>query len=174
MKKVLVLILGLVFLTACRQETEKTAFVDLNKVVEEFDLMKKVKEDFNKKEEAFNKKYDSLALAWQQKYQSFAAKANRMSQAKAQKRYEALMAEQQQITMMQQQEAQKLQEELEKASEKASGKLKEFMKEYGKKHHYTYIFSRSELAGIAYGKEEKDITEAFIKALNESVKDTTE
>ena len=173
MKKIAILFLAVLFSVSC-QKTEKTAFIDLNKVVEEFDLMKKVKEDFNKKEEAFNKKYDSLSLAWQQKYQSFAAKANSMNQRKAQKRYEELMAEQQQITLSQQQEARKLQEELEKASEKASEKLKEFMKEYGEKNQYTYIFSRSELAGIAYAKAEKDITETFIKALNESVKDKAE
>ncbi len=170
MKNALVILLGLIMTLSSCQKTEKTAFIDLDKVVEEYQLMNRIKEDFKAKEDAFNKKFDSIARNFQQKVQNFQAKANRMNQAKAQKQYEQLMMEQQSIQMAQQQEAQKLQEELEKAMEEASDKLKDFIKDYGKKNDYTYIFSRSELAGIAYGKDEKDITDELIDALNETVK----
>ena len=152
-------------MSGCQQQ-EKTAFIDLNKVVEEYKEMKKIKEDFDAKQEAYAKKYDSLNLALQKKYQDFLARSQRMNPKKAQEEYNALAAEQQNIQLLQQRDLQQLQEEFDKATKEATDKLKAFTEKYGEQNGYTYIFSRTELSGVAYGKKEKDITEAFIQALN--------
>ncbi len=168
---IIILVALLLGLSSC-EKAEKTAFIDLNKVVEEYNVMKNIKEEFKAKEEAFNKKYDSIGRAFQQEYQKFLAKAGRMNPKKAQKLYDEFMAEQQRIGLQQQQEAQQLQQEFEKASEEASEKLKKFIEEYGKSHNFTYIFSRTELSGVAYGKEDKDITDELLDALNNSSGET--
>ncbi len=156
----------LLFIIVSCQKPEKTAYIDMNKVAEEYNEMKKVKEEFEAKQNELNRKYDSLAMAFQQKYQAFLAKANKMRQKKAQEKYNELMAEQQNIQLLQQRDYQQLQADFDKATEEVSQKLKDFIEKYGQENGYTYIFSRSELAGIAYGKKEKDITEKFIEALN--------
>jgi outer membrane protein len=166
MKKIFFLWIGLGLLTACRNQVEKTAFVDMNRVVEEYKEMKKIKEEFQSKQMAFQKKYDSLATAFQSEYQEFARKANKMNQARAQEKYNALMAKQQQIGVQQQNEYQQLQADFDKATKEAMDKLKDFLRKFGKEQGYTYIFSKSELTGVAYGDESKDITDAFLKVLN--------
>ncbi|NPA42869.1 MAG: OmpH family outer membrane protein [Chlorobi bacterium] len=171
MKKILLLPLILWMAVACRQpEPEKTAYIDLNEVVKEYKLMKDIQKEFEAKQEAFTRKYDSLGLALQQQWQEFQQKSRRMSPKKAEQEYNRLLAEQQNLQLLQQQEFNRLQEDFNRASQEATDKLKAFVEEYGKTHGYTYIFSRSELAGVAYGKEEKNITKEFIEALNAAEK----
>jgi len=155
---------------ACNGPKEKTAYIDLNKVVEEYDAMKNIKKEFDEKQAAYTKKYDSLALAFQQKYQDFLKRSKRMNPRKAQEEYNALAAEQQNIQLLQQRDLQQLQEEFDKKTREATDKLKDFIRQFGEQNGYTYIFSQSELAGVAYGKKEKNITDEFIKALNAQLK----
>jgi len=163
------MILGVVLLVmnACRQpQTEKTGFIDMQKLTENYNELNRLKEEFKQKEEAFQRKYDSIGKAFQQKYNNFLHRAQRMSKVKADKEYQQLMYEQQQIGLKQQQEYQQIQNEAQQKTKELLDKLDKFIADYGQSHGYIYIFSKNDFNGVLYGDATKNMTDEVLKALN--------
>ena len=50
-------------------------------------------------------------------------------------------------------------------------KVKDFVAEYGKTNGYTFILGKNEAGSVMFGKEDTDITEVIIEAINTSYKD---
>lgn len=169
MKKIIVALTTLVVFSSC-QEQDKIAFVDNAKVVKEFNKKKDFEAKFQTKIDAFNKKADSLDKAIQIEAQDFQARAQKMNQSKAEQEYQALRQKKQMQDYQLGNEEKMLQVEGQKEIDTLVKQVKAFVKDYGKKNGYTFILGANEAGSVMYGSEDKDITDAVIKALNGDTK----
>ncbi len=171
--KLYLITLGLILLSlsACKQNnTEKTAFADMQKLTDNYRKLQEAQKNFEAKQKDLKAKYDSIAASFQAKYRDFLSRAQKMSKARADKEYQQLALLQQQITLKQQQEAAALQQQADSVFKSMLDSLKTFIDKYGKDHGYTYIFGKQDLNGLLYGKPDKDITDDMLKALNGETK----
>lgn len=166
MKRIVLVIFATVLFVACKQD--KIAFIENSKVINEYKEKKALEDKFKQKAERFDKKTDSISKAFQMEAQAFDAASAKMSQKDAQTKYNELLQKRQFFQQQLQIEEQQLQSEGQKEMDSVVKKVKEFVKDYGKKNGYTYILGSNEAGSVLYGKEEKDITEEVLKALNES------
>ena len=165
MKKILLLLLSISFLTACQKE-EKTAFVKTETIFKEYKGIKDQEAVFKKKQEAFTKKYDSIVQAWRKEVVEFQQKASKMAPNKARQKDQELYQKQQIIQQMQQQESNKLTAEMQKQTDSIIKKVYDFFDEYGKKNGYKYIFGKNSAGAVMYGDAKMDITDEVLKALD--------
>jgi len=160
---------GIWMLMSCQNgQTEKTAYVDMMQLTENYQKLNDLKAEFKAKEDQFQKKYDSLNRALQVRYNDFLQRAQRMPKAKADKEYQQIMYAQQQLGMQQQQEYQQLQAQAQEKTKELLDGLQQFIEDYGKQHAYTYIFSKNDFNGVLYGDSTHDITQELTGALNGS------
>ena len=173
MKKIVVALVTLAFFTSC-QKQDKIAFVDNAKVVKEFNKKKNFEAKFQTKIDAFNKKADSLDKAIQMEAQAFQTRAQKMNQSKAEQEYQALVQKKQMQDYQLGNEEKLLKAEGQKEIDTLVKQVKAFVKDYGKKNGYTFILGANEAGSVMYGAEDKDITDAVIKALNGDSKEVEE
>ncbi len=166
MKKILIVICTAGLLVACQQN--KIAFIDNSKLINEYEVKKSLEEKYKLKAQSFDKKADSISKAFQIEAQAFDASAAKMSQKDAQNKYNELLQKRQFFQQQLQIEEKQLQTQGQKEMDSVVNKVKAFVKEYGKKNGYTYILGSNEAGSVLYGKEENDITEEVLKALNGS------
>ncbi|WP_242131004.1 OmpH family outer membrane protein [Aestuariivivens marinum] len=164
-----VLIITLAF-TACQKE-KKIGYVDNGVVINDYQEKKDIEAKYQTKEEAFNKKADSIGKAFQLEVQQTQLDARKSSQTKAQELMQGLQQKQQvlqqQIQFEQQQLAQAFQSEI----DSLIIKVKDFVKDYGKKNNYTYILGTSDAAAsVMYATEENNLTQVILDALNAEYK----
>jgi outer membrane protein len=165
MKKLVYVAFAIFAFTSCQQQ--KIGFIDNGKVINEYQEKKDIEEKYKVKDEAFKKRTDSIGQAFQVEAQGFQAKANKMSQKKAQETYEGLMQKQQMLQQQIQFEQQQITQAFQSEIDSIIVKVKDFVKDYGKTNGYTYILGTSEgAASVLYGKEENDLSQTIIDALN--------
>ncbi len=170
MKNILYVLAVMFALTSC-QKAAKIGFVDNGTVINDYQEKKDLETKFDKKEEDFRKKADSIGLAFQQEVQAAQKQAQRASQAKAQELMNGLQMKQQQLQQQMQAEQQALQLEFQSQIDSVINKVKTFVKDYGKTNGYTYILGTSEAAAtVMYGTDENDLTQTILSALNEAYK----
>lgn len=153
MKKLIIAVVALVTLASCNQQ--KTGYVDVAKVMEEYDAVKDMEKEVKAKSDAFQAKYEQIAAEMDAQI-----KAKKMSQTDAQNQG-------QQLQMAYQQEGQALQQETEAMQKKLIDDFKEFVKEYAKKNGYAFVLGSNESGNVLYGSEKADLTEKIIDAINE-------
>ena len=129
---------------------------------------------FQTKIDAFNKKADSLDKAIQMEAQAFQTRAQKMNQSKAEQEYQALVQKKQMQDYQLGNEEKLLKAEGQKEIDTLVKQVKAFVKDYGKKNGYTFILGANEAGSVMYGAEDKDITDAVIKALNGDSKEVEE
>jgi outer membrane protein len=160
--------------SACNLDHKGTftmAYFEMDSVAANFDLVKELKTEMEKKEGEINGEMERMASNMQQRYNSFQKQANAGAMTQAQSdaagrelkelddqmktRKQALDAEYSDYVMRRQNEI-KL-------------KIENFLKEYNEKHNYTYIVSYEQ--GLFYYKNPAyNITADVIKGLNEMAK----
>ena len=148
-------ILGVAFvlsLAAC-QQSQKIAYVDNSKLLDEYQEKKDLEAMLKGKINKYQLKRDSISQAFQVKAQAFEAQAKSLAPAVAQQK---LMVEEQAI-----------QEESRTKMDTLLKKVKSFIKDYGKQHDYDFILGANDGGSVHYGKADKDITADIVKALNE-------
>ena len=167
MKKTIYGILTILMVVSCKQD--KIAFVDNSYIINEYQERKDIESKFKTKIEKYNKKRDSIGKALQMEYQAFQLKSQSMSEKDAQAEYSNLMQKQQMLQQQFQMEEQQISKESQTEIDSLISKVKTFVKNHGKENNYTYIFGTSDAAsGVMYGKEENNISETILKALNEN------
>jgi len=117
--------------------------------------------------DALNQKRDSISRAFQVEVQTFQAKAESMSQKKAQEEGAVLQQRGQLIGQQLQQEEQLLQQQGQAEMDSVVSKVKKEIVSYGKANGYTYILGGGDGSNVLYGQDSKDITDAILKILNE-------
>ena len=170
MKKIFGVLAIALIIVSC-QEQQKIAFIDNAEVVNQYQKKVDFEKVFQAKIDVFNKKADSLEKAIQIEAQLFQAKAQKMSQRKAEEEYQALLQKKQMQDYQIQTEEQSLQAEGQKKIDSLIKEVKEFVKTYGEENKYSYILGANDAGSVMYGEETSDITQAVIDALNATVKD---
>ncbi|MFV0565006.1 MAG: OmpH family outer membrane protein [Flavobacteriaceae bacterium] len=170
MKNILYVLAFVFALTSC-QKPAKIGFVDNGTVINDYQEKKDLETKFEKKEEDFRKKADSIGRAFQQEVQAAQQQAQRASQAKAQELMNGLQMKQQQLQQQMQTEQQALQLEFQSQIDSVINKVKTFVKDYGKTNGYTFVLGTSDAAAtVMYGADEHDLTQTILSALNEAYK----
>ena len=167
MKNIALLIILSVGLFSCQQN--KTAYVSNTEIMDGFEKLKQTEENFTKEEAAMKARIDSLVAAsgYQELVQEYQSKQGQMPKAKEKELYDQIMQIQQRLGQQQQMTNQQFQQRKKAGMDSLVDTVKEFIKEYGKNNGYTYIYGSNESGNILYGKEDLDITDKIIKALNE-------
>ncbi|GAA3566344.1 OmpH family outer membrane protein [Snuella lapsa] len=170
MKYIFYAVATLFVLTSC-QQPQKIGYVNNSIVVNDFQKKKDLEEKFKGKDEAFQKRADSIGKAFQLEIQETQLKAQKSSQKKAQELMTGLQQKQQLLQQQMQFEQQQLQQAFQSEIDSIIIKVKDFVKNYGKTNGYTYILGTSDAAAtVLYGTEENDLTQIILDALNEEYK----
>lgn len=164
MKKII--LSGIVVMSLWSCQTDKTAYVDNSKLLQEYSKMKRTEEVFQAKNEALSAELDSTAQVFQQEVQLFQSQMNSMSQSQREAEQNKLMQRQQFLQQQQQQKSQALRTESDEAINEIIDDVKDYVADYGKKEGYTYIFGSNESANIMYAKKGLDLTETILSELN--------
>lgn len=158
-------------LFSCQQN--KTAYVSNTEIMNGFEKLKQTEADFTLEEEAMNARIDSLVAAsgYQELVQEYQSKQGQMPKAQEEELYNQIMQIQQRLGQQQQMTSQQFQQRKKSEMDSLVKTVKDFVKEYGKTNGYTYIYGANESGNILYGKEELDVTDDVIKALNDKFKE---
>lgn len=146
----------------------RMAYFEMDSVASNFDLVKEVKAELNKKEEDINRQIDALSKNLQQKYKYYQNQAESGSMTQVQ--MDAAGAD---IKKMDDDiKARKLQLDQEyndlmvRRQGEIKAKIEAFLKDYNKTKNYSYIISYEQ--GLFYFKDTAyNITADVVKGLNE-------
>ena len=167
MKKLILTGVALLALTAC---TDKVAFVDNSKLLNDYQEKKDIEAKLKGQISAYERKRDSISMAFQTAARAFDAQAKTLPQNVAQKKYNELMQKSQILQQHLQQEEQKIQMESQTQMDSLLSKVKKNIKEYGKQKGYTFILGANDGGSVLYGTEKKDITKEVTEYLNNQYK----
>ena len=167
MKKLILTGVALLALTAC---TDKVAFVDNSKLLNDYQEKKDIEANLKGQISAYERKRDSISMAFQTEARAFDAQAKTLPQNVAQKKYNELMQKSQILQQHLQQEEQKIQMESQTQMDSLLSKVKKNIKEYGKQKGYTFILGANDGGSVLYGTEKKDITKEVTEYLNNQYK----
>ena len=167
MKKLILTGVALLALTAC---TDKVAFVDNSKLLNDYQEKKDIEAKLIGQISAYERKRDSISMAFQTEARAFDAQAKTLPQNVAQKKYNELMQKSQILQQHLQQEEQKIQMESQTQMDSLLSKVKKNIKEYGKQKGYTFILGANDGGSVLYGTEKKDITKEVSEYLNNQYK----
>ncbi|WP_299213878.1 OmpH family outer membrane protein [uncultured Dokdonia sp.] len=155
-------------------QTEKTAYVDTEKIFKDYTELTDVKERFTKQNDAILSDLEVKIQAFEIKQKLYQKNGPSMDRKKQEERYNELSAEAQQLQQERQARLGKLQVESQGAIDSLITKVKDKVKEYGKTNGYTYIFGSNDAGSVMFGKEELDITDSVLEFLNASYKGSKE
>lgn len=175
MKKSIVAFAIAITLISCNKEeatstSEKTAYVDTVKLMDEYTESKDLQAKFKDKSEVMGRELELEIKKFQEEAQNFQKNAQANGQEWAQKKGAELQKKEQQLQYAQQAMGQQLQQEGAVERDSIVTKVRKYIKEYGKKNGYTYIYGTGDAANVLYAKDGLDITEKIVKELNDNYK----
>ncbi len=175
MKKSIVAFAIAITLFSCNKEesatsSEKTAYIDTVKLMEEYTESKDLQAKYKEKSEVMGKELEGEVRKFQQEAESFRANAQANGQEWAQRKGAELQKREQQLQYAQQAMGQQLQQESSVERDSIVTKVRKFIKNYGKKNGYTYIYGTGDASTVLYAKDGLDITEKIVKELNDNYK----
>ena len=162
MRRLSIILLIGIGAVSCNQE--KTAYVENEKVVEEYYKLENMRNKYNSKQEALKKEIDSLTAPFQKLYQEYMEKRQSLSDTERQQREQQLRQMQQQIRSKQNQQGRQIQQQRGKESDSL---IKVMENKIAEQKGYTYIFGSNQSSNILYGDKSKNITDDVIDMLNE-------
>lgn len=173
MKKLIIVAILAQTLISCQNQTPnasssdfKTAFVDTNKLIEEYTEAKDLDAKYKAKGEEMSRDLEAEIKKFQDEVKSFETNAKAYGQQWAQTKGQELQQKEQQLSYAQQALAQSLQQDGAKEMDSMVSSIKKFIADYGKEKGYDYIFATGDAVSILYGKESYDLTNEMIKLLN--------
>jgi len=166
MKKIAIVFLTIISLTACQQQ--KIGFVDNSVLINEYQERKDVEASLNTKIEAFKIRTDSLRSAFELEIKEAELKARTMSQSAIQTLSQELQQKEQRLSQRVQFEQQQIAQESQTLNDSIINRVKAFVQDYGKSNNYNYILGSNEAGSVLYGEEASDLTQEILKALNEN------
>lgn len=171
MKKIVLLAAIAISVMACNKSSEtagfKTAYVDTNKMMVDYNEAKEITDQFKTKGEVMGRELEVEAKKLKSEMDNFQKNAQINGQAWAQQNGSRLQQREQQLNYAQQAMLQQLQGEHGAKMDTIIKSVKEFIKEYGKKEGYDYIYGTGDAATVLYAKDSYDLTKTITKALND-------
>lgn len=172
MKKLGLLFTALILFVSC--QTEKTGYVDTEKLLTDYNELKEAKDRFTKENDEIQKGLEMRIKAYQIKEDLFRKNGPTMSRKKQEEKYNELTAEAQLLQQEQQTKVGQLQVASQATIDSLIKKVKDKVKSYGSANGYGYIFGSNDAGSVLYGKEELDLTETILKELNADYSATKE
>jgi len=166
MKKIAIVFLTIISLTACQQQ--KIGFVDNSVLINEYQERKDVEASLNTKIEAFKIRTDSLRSAFELEIKEAELKARTMSKSAIQTLSQELQQKEQRLSQRVQFEQQQIAQESQTLNDSIINRVKAFVQDYGKSNNYNYILGSNEAGSVLYGEEASDLTQEILKVLNEN------
>lgn len=164
MKKLGLLCTILLICVGC--QTEKTGYVDTEKLLTDYIELKETNERFTKQNDAIQGDLEMKIQAYQIKEDLFRKNGPSMSRKKQEEKYNELTAEAQQLQQERQSKLGKLQVESQAAIDSLITKVKDKVKAYGSANGYGYIYGSNDAGSVLYGKKELDLTTTILEELN--------
>jgi len=166
MKNLILPTLLVFFIMSC--QSDKTAFVDNNKIVENFDAMQDREEFYKKAEDSLKIRIEVMVAqsGYQDLVTQYQTQAEQMPESERKALYDKIMQLQQNLGQQQQFASQELQQRKGKELDSMVNIVKTFIKDYGKSNGYSYIFGSNDAGNILYGSEQKDLSDEIIAELN--------
>lgn len=166
LKKISLIAVVAISLISCQQE--KTAFVNNEKLIEEYQERKDIEDKYKVRVEALTSKKDSIGKGLQEEGMALQAKGANMSEAQQQELYGPYMQKRQMLQQQLQQEEQLMAQESQTEIDALLAKIDESIATYGAANGYTYIFGKNKVGSVLYGSEKNDITSAVLEELNKT------
>jgi len=168
MKNLFVIILTVCLFTSCEQQ--KIGYVDNGKLINEYQEKIDLEARLQTKINAFQKRTDSLRQSFQLEINEAEIEARNMSQENLQKLSQELQQKEQVLSQRVQFEQQQITQESQSTNDSLVNKVKNFVGNYGKTNGYSFILGSNEAGSVMFGKEESDITQVVLDALNSDYK----
>ena len=164
MKNFFVIILTVVLFTSCEQQ--KIGYVDNVKLINEYQEKVDLEARLQIKITAFQKRTDSLRQVFQLEINEAEIQARKMSQEDLQKLSQELQQKEQMLSQRVQFEQQQITQESQATNDSLVKKVKGFVNTYGKTNGYSFILGSNEAGSVMFGKEDSDLTQTLLDALN--------
>ena len=168
MKNLFVIILTVCLFTSCEQQ--KIGYVDNGKLINEYQEKIDLEARLQTKISAFQKRTDSLRQSFQLEINEAEIQARNMSQENLQKLSQELQQKEQVLSQRVQFEQQQITQESQSTNDSLVNKVKNFVGNYGKTNGYSFILGSNEAGSVMFGKEESNITQVVLDALNADYK----
>ena len=165
MKSIFKLLIIAILFSSC-QEQKKIGFVNNGDVLNEYQMKKDIEATYKVRNEVFQKRMDSIEKNFQVEVKAFQLAQSKMSQKKAQEKYNELGQINQQLTQQFQQDQAVLQQGFAKEMDSVVKKMNAFVKDYGKTNGFAFILGQNEAGSVIYGEEASDLTKTITDALN--------
>jgi len=170
MKKGILIAIVSVVLFSCQQE--KTAFVNNEKLIEEYQERIDIEAKYKVKVEALNKKKDSLDKSLQAEAMALQTKGESLSQEKQQELYGPFMQKRQFLQQQTQQEERTMAQQSQGEIDGLLKTIDEAIVAHGEANGYTYIFGKNKVGSVQYGADKNDITKTILDNLNKTYSET--
>lgn len=149
----------------------KMAYFEMDSVAASFELVKEVKTELAKKENAINSEVERLTRTFQQRYGEIQNKANAgtMSQAEVDNATAELKKMDEDLKVRKSQLDQEYNDLMVRRQTEIKNRIEEFLKDYNKTKNYSYIISYEQ--GLFYFRDSAyNITADVVKGLNQFYK----
>jgi len=170
MKKGILVAIVSVVLFSCQQE--KTAFVNNEKLIEEYQERIDIEDKYKVKVEALAKKKDSIGKTLKNEATALQAKGANLSKEKQQELYGPYMQKSQFLQQQIQQEEQIMAQQSQSEIDGLLKTIDEAIVAYGEANGYAYIFGKNKVGSVQYGAEKNDITKTILDNLNKTYSET--
>jgi outer membrane protein len=148
----------------------RIAYFEMDSVESSFAMVKDVKAELNKKEDAINSELARMEKDYRAKAAQYQSQAASMNQTQSEMAQRDMMQTQQNMQGRKQQLEQEYQEFQMRKQKDVNARIEEFLKDYNKSKNYSYIVSYE--PGLFYYKDTAfNITADLVKGLNEKYKD---
>jgi outer membrane protein len=162
----LILIAGLLGLgTYQLLKKERTVYVDIGKLMQEYQGMKDAHSDIDKKKAQYQASSDTLLKEWEGELKAYERERKNMSSKEKQLKEELLRNKQQQLSGYTESIQKKAAEEEKKITQAVVNRINEYMNDYGKRKGYTFILGANGSGNIVYADKSRDITEEILNGL---------
>ncbi len=169
MKKVLLLVFGMMLMASCQNEM-KTGFINNGELMKDYQKRKDIEASFKTKVENFDKKIDSIGKSFQAQAAIIQQSDPQLAKKESQAQYQSLTQQYQMFQQQTQMEEQTIQKSSQTEIDTLIKEVRAFVKEYGKKNNYTYILGSNDAGSVMYGEENKDLTKEILEELNKAYK----
>lgn len=145
----------------------KIAYFEMDSIENSFAMVKDVKAELNRKEEAINTELNKLQRNYQQKASDYQSKAATMNQVQSEMATKDIMQMQQNLQSRKQQLDQEYQDFYMRKMRDVKTKIEDFLKQYNGDKGFAYIFAYE--PGLFYYRDTAyNITADVVKGLNET------
>lgn len=169
MKNILFVSIAILLFGSC-QESQKIGYVDNSILINDYQEKKDIEAKLQGKITVFEKRRDSLSQTFQIEVKEAELKSRKMSQANLQKLQQELQQKNQVISQRLQFEQQQISQESQAQNDSLIKKVRDFVKDYGNTNGYSFILGSNEAGSVMFGKEDSDLTQTILEALNKSYK----